>query len=104
MSFCVLLYQHDRLSQQAKERLAIMRETNDGFVIARRDLELRGPGEVLGTKQAGMLRLRVADLMRDKNLLPTVQNAAQIILRDQPELVDKLIQRWIVQGEKYGKV
>lgn len=103
-SFCVLLYQADRLSQHAKIRLAALRETNDGFVIARKDLELRGPGEVLGTRQAGMLQLKVADLLRDHFLLPQVQAAAEILLRDFPQQVEPLIQRWVAQGQKYGEV
>lgn len=103
-SFCVLLYQADRLSNLAKSRLAAMRETNDGFVLARRDLELRGPGEVLGTKQAGVLQLRIADLLRDHGLLPKVQKATEILLRDFPHLVDPLIQRWLAQEQKYGGV
>lgn len=101
-SFCVLLYQHDRLSQLAKERLAIMRKTNDGFAIAKRDLELRGPGEVLGTKQSGLMQLRVADLMRDSHLLPKVQQAAEIIIEQFPERVEQLVQRWVANREKYG--
>ena len=102
-SFCVLLYQYDRLSQLAKERLAIMRKTNDGFAIAKRDLELRGPGEVLGTKQSGLMALKVADLMRDNHLLPKVQQAAEIILAQFPERVEKLVRRWVAHREKYGE-
>ncbi len=102
-SYCVLLYQYP-LSNLAKERLNIMRETNDGFAIARRDLELRGAGEVLGTKQTGMLQMRIADLLRDQGLLTKVQAIAEIILKDHPALVDPLIQRWIAQGERYGGV
>jgi ATP-dependent DNA helicase RecG len=101
-SFCVLIYQHDRLSQLAKERLAIMRKTTDGFAIAKRDLELRGPGEVLGTKQSGLMQLRVADLMRDSHLLPKVQQAAEIILEKFPERMEKLVQRWVANREKYS--
>ncbi len=102
-SYCVLLYQHDRLSQIAKERLAIMRKTNDGFMIAKRDLELRGAGEVLGTKQSGVMQLKVADLLRDSHLLPKVQQAAEIILREFPERVEKLVRRWVAHREKYGE-
>lgn len=102
-SFCVLLYQHDRLSTQAKARLAVLRETNDGFAIARRDLELRGPGEVLGTRQAGMLQLKVADLLRDHSLLPRVQAAAEILLQHHLPVVELLIKRWIATAEKYGE-
>ena len=75
-SHCVLLY-GGKLSEMARARLAAIRETNDGFVIARRDLELRGPGEMLGTRQTGLAEMRVADLMRDADLLPAVQAAAE---------------------------
>ncbi len=75
-SHCVLLY-GGKLSEMARARLAAIRETNDGFVIARRDLELRGPGELLGTRQTGLAEMRVADLMRDADLLPAVQAAAE---------------------------
>lgn len=75
-SHCVLLY-HPPLSQIGRERLGIMRETSDGFVIAEKDLELRGPGEMLGTRQTGLLQFKVADLMRDADLLPAVRDAAQ---------------------------
>lgn len=102
VSYCVLLYQYP-LSQMAKERLAVMRNTNDGFVIAQRDLELRGPGEVLGSRQAGMLRFRIADLLRDKTLLPKVHSAAEILLSDYPATVDPLIKRWLPEVEKYGE-
>jgi ATP-dependent DNA helicase RecG len=102
-SFCVLLYQYP-LSAIAKERLAVMRDTHDGFVIARRDLEIRGPGEVLGTKQAGMLRLRIADLLRDAALLPKVQQAAEILFRDYPQFIEPLIQRWLATAERFAEV
>ncbi len=102
-SYCVLLYQHDRLSQLARERLAIMRKTNDGFAIAKRDLELRGPGEVLGAKQSGLMELKVADLLRDNHLLPKVQQAADVILQQFPDRVEKLVRRWVAQREKYGE-
>ncbi len=68
----------------ARERLAVMRDTNDGFEVARRDLELRGPGELLGTRQTGLAQMRVADLLRDADLLPRVQIAAETLLRDMP--------------------
>lgn len=101
-SFCVLLYQ--ALSVQAKARLAIMRETNNGFIIAQRDLEIRGPGEVLGTRQTGMMQMRIADLIRDNHLLPQVQAIAETILQDYPEIVAPLIQRWVAHGERFGGV
>ena len=102
-SHCVLIYQQP-LSDLAKERLAVMRETNDGFKIAQRDLELRGPGEVLGTRQTGELAFYVSDLIRDKEILPKVHQAAEEIMRDHPERVDPLISRWIGIGNEYGKV
>ncbi len=102
-SHCLLLYQSP-IAQFAKERLAVMRETTDGFKIAQRDLELRGPGEVLGTKQTGDISLRIADLLRDSDLFPLVQQAANILLKDYQEIIDPLIKRWLGNGEKYGRV
>jgi ATP-dependent DNA helicase RecG len=102
-SGCVLMY-HGPLSQMARERLAVLRETNDGFLIARKDLELRGPGELLGTRQTGLLQLRVADLQRDQGLLPEVQQAAEAMLRDAPERVEPLVARWVSTGERYAHV
>ncbi len=102
-SSCVLMY-HKPLSQQGKARLAALRETNDGFEIARRDLELRGPGEVLGTRQSGMLRLRIADLERDKDLLPDVARLANALLQQWPQNVAPLIQRWLGDAQRYGDV
>jgi ATP-dependent DNA helicase RecG len=102
-SSCVLLYQYP-LSEVARERLRIMRETNDGFEIARYDLEIRGPGELLGTRQTGLVQLRVADLMRDADLLPQVQHAADTLLKTAPDHVAPLLQRWVGQTERFGKV
>jgi len=102
-SDCVLLY-GDPLSQVARERLKVIRETNDGFVIARRDLELRGPGELLGTRQTGLADLRVADLIRDSDLLPDVQSVAEVLLKQDLVAVDALTQRWIGVGARYGRI
>ncbi|WP_342650041.1 ATP-dependent DNA helicase RecG [Pseudomonas sp. REB1044] len=102
-SHCVLLY-HPPLSQIGRERLGIMRETNDGFVIAEKDLELRGPGEMLGTRQTGLLQFKVADLMRDADLLPAVRDAAQALLSRWPEHVSPLLDRWLRHGQQYGQV
>ena len=102
-SDCVLLY-GDPLSEVARARLKAIRETNDGFVIARRDLELRGPGELLGTRQTGLAEMRVADLMRDSDLLPEVQSAAEILLNQDVAAVEALIQRWVGSGARYGRV
>jgi len=79
-----------------------MRETNDGFVIAQEDLKIRGPGEVLGTRQTGLAQLHIADLMRDADLLPHVQKIAQRVLRDFPESVTPLIQRWLGDSARYA--
>jgi len=102
-SHCVLLY-GGKLSEMARARLAAIRETNDGFVIARRDLELRGPGEMLGTRQTGLAEMRVADLMRDSDLLPAVQAAAETLLKHNPEAVRALTRRWVGSGERYGRI
>ena len=102
-STCVLLYRAP-LSQLARARLHTIRETTDGFEIARRDLELRGPGELLGTRQTGLAQLRVADLARDTDLLPLVQKTAELMLRDYPDNITPLTARWIGEGERYGTV
>jgi ATP-dependent DNA helicase RecG len=100
-SSCVLLYQAP-LSPMARQRLDVLRETGDGFRIAEKDLELRGPGEVLGTRQTGQLALRIADISRDAHLLPSVQRAGEVMLRDYPELVERLVDRWIGGGARYA--
>ena len=102
-SACVLMY-HGTLSSNAHERLAIMRETNDGFEIARKDLEIRGPGEVLGTKQTGIMQMRIADLQRDQELIPQVAEMADYIFKHFPECVEPLIIRWIGRATKYAAV
>ncbi len=102
-SHCVLLY-HAPLSQLGRQRLAIMRETCDGFVIAEKDLELRGPGEMLGTRQTGLLQFKVADLMRDADLLPAVRDAALALLEHWPQHVSPLLERWLRHGQQYGQV
>ena len=99
-SACVLMY-HGSLSDNARSRLAVMRETNDGFEIARKDLELRGPGEVLGTKQTGIMQMRIADLQRDQELIPEVAEMASQLFQHYPEYVEPLINRWIGQATKY---
>lgn len=102
-SFCVLLYQQP-LSKQGRERLDIMRQTNDGFVIAEKDLELRGPGEVLGTRQTGDLNFRIADLQRDALLLDDAKALAQWLRQKSPQQVEPLIQRWLGRADQYGEV
>ena len=99
-SNCVLLYQPP-LGQLARERLQVMRETNDGFRIAEKDLELRGPGEVLGTRQTGQLTLRIADLSRDADLLPAVQSVGERMLARHPKRAEQLIERWIGGAARY---
>jgi ATP-dependent DNA helicase RecG len=102
-STCVLLYAAP-LTPIARERLAVLRDTNDGFEVARRDLELRGPGELLGTRQTGLMQLKVADLSRDADLLPTVQGAADLMLEGPSANIEALLRRWIGEGERFGKV
>jgi ATP-dependent DNA helicase RecG len=101
-SNCVLLYQPP-LGQLARERLAVMRETNDGFRVAEKDLELRGPGEVLGTRQTGQLSFRIADLSRDAHLLPAVQQVGERLLAEHPREADRLIARWIGGAARYAR-
>jgi ATP-dependent DNA helicase RecG len=101
-SFCVLMY-HAPLSKQGRQRLAVMRESCDGFLIAEKDLELRGPGEVLGTRQTGMMQFRIADLQRDGDLLPRVHQLAAE-LESLPALHERLIRRWLGRGENYAQV
>jgi ATP-dependent DNA helicase RecG len=102
-SACVLMY-HAPLSDTAKSRLHTMRSTNDGFAVARKDLELRGPGELLGTRQTGMMQFRIADLVRDQGLLPQVSQTARVLLERYPERVEPIIRRWIGSREKYANV
>jgi ATP-dependent DNA helicase RecG len=102
-SYCVLLYQAP-LSQHAQTRLKVMRATTDGFEIAKQDLEIRGPGEMLGTKQTGLLRFRIADLRRDQVLLKGIPVIADDLLRSHETNALALIQRWLGSGERYGGV
>jgi ATP-dependent DNA helicase RecG len=102
-STCVLLYRAP-LSPLARQRLKVIRESNDGFEIARRDLELRGAGELLGTRQTGLAQLRVADLTRDADLLPRVQEAAELLIAEYPDNIAALAARWIGTAEQYGRV
>ncbi|MCC1497446.1 ATP-dependent DNA helicase RecG [Alcanivorax sp. 1008] len=102
-SYCVLMYSTP-LSQTAQRRLAVMRETNDGFRIAEEDLRLRGPGEWLGTRQTGELAFRVVDLMRDEALMEPAREMAEIMQRDYPQHVEPLIRRWLKGGENYADI
>ena len=101
-SHCVLLY-HAPLSHTAQKRLGVLRDSNDGFVIAERDLEIRGPGEVLGTKQTGLAEFKIADLTRDKQILNQVRPIAQQMLNQYPQYVDPLIQRWLGNKTNYAQ-
>ncbi len=99
-SSCVLLYRPP-VSALARQRLEVMRETGDGFRIAEKDLELRGPGEVLGTRQTGRLAFRVADLARDAHLLPQVQRVAEAMQRQVPRQAARLVSRWVGGAARY---
>ena len=101
-SHCVLLYSPP-ISGNGNARLKIMRETTDGFKIAEKDLELRGPGEVLGTRQTGDMQLHIADLQRDAHMLPHIKHLAQDLLLNHPQNVDALITRWLGQSEQYAQ-
>jgi ATP-dependent DNA helicase RecG len=97
----VLLYQGP-LSQNGRHRLETLRSSNDGFYIAEQDLALRGPGELLGTRQTGMAQYRIADIERDEDLLPYVENSAQQLLASAPQHVTPLIERWLGEAPKYA--
>ncbi len=102
-SHCVLLY-GSPLSQNSRERLRVMRESSDGFYIAEQDLQLRGPGEVLGTRQTGEMQFKIADLQRDAHLLPVVKEAALLLMSDYPQLCEQLVLRWLGQNQRYLQV
>jgi ATP-dependent DNA helicase RecG len=102
-SSCVLLYRSP-LGALSRARLNAIRDSTDGFVIAQRDLELRGPGELLGTRQTGLARMRVADLARDADLLPQVQQAADLLLAKYPDRIAPLTTRWIGTDDRYGRI
>ncbi|WP_335900704.1 ATP-dependent DNA helicase RecG [Shewanella algae] len=99
-SHCVLLYKAP-LSHTATKRLGVLRQSNDGFVIAQKDLEIRGPGEVLGTRQTGIADMKVADLVRDQALIPHIQKLARHVMSQAPENVDAIIQRWLGDRQQY---
>ncbi|REL33912.1 ATP-dependent DNA helicase RecG [Thalassotalea euphylliae] len=100
-SHCVLMYKSP-LSKTATKRLGVLRESNDGFVIAQKDLEIRGPGELLGTKQTGLADLKIADLIRDKDLIPEVQQHAYLLWQQHPKQAEGIIQRWLGNREQYS--
>ena len=99
-SHCVLLYKSP-LSKTAQKRLQVLRDSNDGFVIAQCDLEIRGPGELLGTRQTGNAEFKVADLLRDQALIPDVQRIARHIHQHYPEQAQALIERWLPETDRY---
>jgi len=102
-SHCVLLY-GSPLSHHSKERLRVMRESSDGFYIAEQDLQLRGPGEVLGTRQTGDMQFKIADLQRDAHLLPSVKQAADHLMAHQFTLCQEIITRWLGKSHVYLQV
>ncbi|MCF7981793.1 MAG: ATP-dependent DNA helicase RecG, partial [Pseudomonadales bacterium] len=102
-SYCILMYSSP-LGEDSKKRLATMRQTQDGFVIAEKDLELRGPGEVLGTRQTGIMQFKIADLQRDQDLIPLAQECAQNLIREKSQSINPLIRRWLATEKEYGQV
>lgn len=102
-SICILLYQSP-LSETARSRLKIIYENSDGFEIARADLHLRGPGELLGIRQSGIPMLKIADLERDVELLEAARAVADRLLGEQPQAVERHLQRWMGRAQEYVKV
>ena len=102
-SHCVLMYQGP-LSKNGSERLTILRETTDGFKIAEKDLQIRGPGEVLGKRQAGFMRFKIADMERDAVMLDDVAECASDMLSMMPEQVEPLIRRWLGNSVEYADI
>jgi ATP-dependent DNA helicase RecG len=100
-SSCVLMYKPP-LSPLARERLDLLRRSTDGFEIAEKDLQLRGPGELLGTRQTGLAGLRIADLVRDAHLLPSVHRAAEWLLANEPALAERVVARWVGGAERFA--
>lgn len=102
-SFCILMYQPP-VSDIARQRLSVIRRSNNGFAIAEEDLKLRGPGEVMGTRQTGRIEFRIADLARDKALLPDVLEAAERIHQTHPEYIEPIIRRWLGGSTRYADI
>lgn len=100
-SYCVLLYKPP-LGKVSRQRLQVLRDSQDGFVIAEKDLQIRGPGEVLGTKQTGIAEFKIASLIRDRKMIPLVQHNARQIIEHFPDCVDGLIKRWLDQRTMYS--
>ncbi|MDD5273147.1 MAG: helicase-related protein, partial [Methylovulum sp.] len=102
-SYCLLMYQAP-LSDTAKQRLGILRDSNDGFVIAEKDLQLRGPGEVMGTRQTGAMHFKIADLQRDGDLIASIAQISGQLFADTPEAIPLLCDRWIYTQTLYAEV
>ncbi len=102
-SACVLMYQPP-LSEQGKQRMSILRETNDGFKISEKDLQLRGPGEVLGTRQTGLMQMRIADIVRDEPCFDEVKKTAEYLIEHHPESVKPLVRRWLGKADRFVNV
>lgn len=102
-SFCLLLYQMP-LSQLARQRLKILRDSHDGFYIAEQDLQLRGPGDVMGTRQTGQMQFKIADLQQDAELFEFISMLSDHLLRDFPELITPICQRWLEHAGLYAEV
>ena len=102
-SHCLLLYQPP-LSELSRERLRIVRESNDGFLIAEEDLRLRGPGQMLGTRQTGLMSFKVADISRDSDMLEQVRDSCDELLNSHPAVAEPLIRRWLGESSHYADV
>lgn len=102
-SSCVLIYSPP-LSERGRQRLAVLRETSSGFAIAQKDLEMRGPGEVLGTRQTGLMQMRIADIVRDERWLSEINAASRYVLQNHPGAIEPLIRRWLGRAERFGAV
>ena len=102
-STCILLYQN-KLSETARARLKVIYESNDGFAIAQADLNLRGPGEYLGTRQSGVPMLKIADLNRDTDLLNAAKNMADHLIKEHPSAVEQHLERWMGRADELVKV
>ncbi len=100
-SYCVLMYKPP-LGKISQKRLQALRDSQDGFVISEKDLEIRGPGEVLGTKHTGIADFKVANLMRDRKMIPTVQHYVRELLEKYPDIAENLIKRWLNNREIYS--
>jgi len=102
-SYCLLMYQSP-LSDTARHRLGILRDSNDGFVIAEKDLQLRGPGEVMGTRQTGQMHFKIADLSRDSDLLEHIQQIGEQFFTETPHAIQPLCDRWLGDATAYSEV